>query len=116
MPHIFLEYSDNIFESDFVTLFERCHAVLTQQLPTQLESCKSRALQHSVYYVGNGNPQNAFVSVSIKILPGRSEQTLQKVNQELMKLFKNFFSTSLQKLNCQITLEITEISKYYCKL
>ncbi len=116
MPHLILEYSDNIIESDFIELLQRCHTLLTRLLPTQLESCKSRVLKHAVYCVGDGKPQNAFVSVTLKIMPGRSADTLESVSAELMKLFKTHFSASLKTLICQITLEIVEISNFYSKL
>jgi 5-carboxymethyl-2-hydroxymuconate isomerase len=91
MPHLVLEYSDNIVESDFMTLFQSCHKVLVQQLPTQLESCKSRALKHTTYYIGDGKPQKAFV------------------------ILKTHFASSLKKTDCQITLEISEIGNFYFK-
>ena len=109
MPHLFLEYSNNIIESDFADLFQRCHALLTDQLPTQLESCKSRALSHPIYYIGDGKPNNAFISMTIKIMPGRAPDLLQRIGNELMEIFRNHFSVSLTKLNCQITLEITKV-------
>lgn len=115
MPHLVLEYSDNIVESDFMTLFQSCHKVLVQQLPTQLESCKSRALKHTTYYIGDGKPQKAFVIVNIRVMPGRSADTLQKTGQALMDILKTHFASSLKKTDCQITLEISEIGNFYFK-
>lgn len=115
MPHLLLEYSDNILESNFDQLFQHCHTLMVNQLPTQLESCKSRALKHDVYYLGDGAPNNAFVSVHIKILSGRNADLLQKMSLDLMKILKNHFSVSLEKLNCQVTLEISEIGNFYFK-
>jgi 5-carboxymethyl-2-hydroxymuconate isomerase len=115
MPHLTLEYSDNIIETDFAGLFERCHTLLTNQLPTQLASCKSRALKHADYYIGDGKRNNAFVSLTIKIMSGRTPELLQKLGIELIKILESHFSSSLSKLNCQITLEIAEVSKFYFK-
>lgn len=116
MPHLLLEYSNNILESDFIELLQRCHTVMTSRLPTTLESCKSRVLKHDVYCVSDGKPQNAFVSVTLKIMPGRSADILHKLSEELMEMFTTHFSASRKKLNCQITLEIVEISNFYSRL
>ncbi len=115
MPHLVLEYSDNIIESDFITLFQSCHQVLVQELPTQLDSCKSRALKHTTYYIGNGKVQNAFVIVNIRIMPGRHADTLQKTGMALMDVLKTHFASSLKNTDCQITLEINEIGTFYFK-
>lgn len=116
MPHLIVEYTDNVIEPDFAELLNCCHLLLTQRLPTQMESCKSRVIKHSVYWVGDGQPANAFVSVTLAVLPGRSAETLQLVSQELMTLLKTYFADSLEKLNLQITLELKEVAGLYSKL
>lgn len=112
MPHLTLEYSANVTESQFPELFQRCHAFLVEHLRTHLAHCKSRAIQCTQFFVGDGNPKNAFVHVCLQIMPGRTPDTLQKVSQGLMELFKHQFSQSLENLNLQITLEIRELQFY----
>src|SRR5476651_359506 len=100
MPHLILEFSDNILEKNNITpLFQQCHAILTATLPTPIENCKSRAVEHTCYYLGNGQPKNAFIHVSLQILPGRSAETLQNTGNQLIVLFKNYFAESREKLN-----------------
>jgi 5-carboxymethyl-2-hydroxymuconate isomerase len=71
MPHIILEYSSNVVEPDFSRLFKECHELLTGKLPTEMKNCKSRAVKCVNYYVGDGNADNGFVHVTLKIMPGR---------------------------------------------
>jgi len=79
MPQLILEFSSNILEkNNLVTLFQECHSILEKKLPTDIDSCKSRAIECHDYYIGNGEPNNAFVHISLKIMPGRSLDTLKK--------------------------------------
>jgi 5-carboxymethyl-2-hydroxymuconate isomerase len=49
MPHLVLEASANIVESNerVRKILQECQELLTQQLPTQLASCKSRCVFRS---------------------------------------------------------------------
>lgn len=117
MPHLVLEFSDNILEKrDFSDLFQKCHVILSQTLPSDIEGCKSRAIEQKIYYIGNGSASHAFVHVSLKVMPGRSLDTLQQTGENLMKVFKNYFSESFKKFKLQLTLEITELEKIYLKI
>lgn len=114
MPHLTLEFSANILEkNDMVGLLKQCHLLLARDLPTALPHCKSRAIENNLYCVGDGQPNNAFIHVSIKIMPGRSEETLKKAGDHLMEALKTHFAESLKKLNLQITLEFSELQTYF---
>lgn len=116
MPHLILEYSDNIVEdNDFIDLFTKCHTVLVNKLSTQLSNCKSRAIKHKNFYLSDGNNQNAFIHVNLKIVAGRNVELLQQTGQELLTLIKNHFSESASQLNLQFSLEINELSELYFK-
>ena len=85
-------------------------------LPTDINSCKSRAIECHHFYIENGAPNNGFVHVSLKIMPGRSFDTLKNLGDNMMTVLKNYFAISLKKLNMQITLEIMELQKTYFKI
>lgn len=117
MPQLRLEFSSNVLEkNNFSKLFEKCHSTLEKMLPTEISSCKSRAIECERFYVGNGNSHNAFVHVSLKVLPGRDAEILQTVGEKIMELLLNHFSDSLQQLKLQITLEIMELERTYFKI
>lgn len=117
MPHLILEYSDNIFEkNESIHLFKKCHSILADILPTNIASCKSRAIEHSVFYVGSDEPGNAFVHLCVKVMPGRSDEILRRLGEALMITLKSHFAESYEQLRLQITLEVTELSKQYFKL
>lgn len=111
-----IEFSGNILEKDdFHTLFPKCHEVLVKTLPTNLINCKSRAVQYSLYCIGNGHKNNAFIHCDLRVMAGRSDETLRKLIHELMEVLKIHFSASLKILSLEITLEINELQKNYLK-
>lgn len=117
MPQLVLEYSSNILEkNDILSIFPKFHAVLAQGLPINLSNCKSRAIESNLYYIGDGNPHHAFIHVDLKILPGRSDDTIKKVGERMMEILKNHFSGSLSKLQLQLSLSINELGKNHFKL
>ena len=111
MPQLILEYTENVLEkTNLSLLFKKCHEILTEKLPADLGSCKSRAIEQNDYYIGDGRSENAFVSLHIKVMAGRSLETLNEVAQSIMRVLKQHFDGSLKQLNLQITLELQELS------
>ncbi len=116
MPHLTVEFTSNIFEKDTLKpLFQECHALLAEMLPTKISSCQSRASEYVSYYIGEGEKNNAFVHVILKILPGRTPEILKKVGESLIELFTQYFERSATELNLKISLEIIELKTLYFK-
>lgn len=116
MPHLVLEYSANIRERiEFLALFKECHELLAGRLPTSLKNCKSRVYVCENYYVGDGNTDNAFAHLAIKIMPGRSKEILNHTGEALLELLKKYFSEPMRKLNLELSLEIIELHGPYFK-
>ena len=117
VPQLLLELSSNIIEkNNLALLFQECHSILVKLLPTSLDNCKSRSIEHSHFYIGNDDPNNAFVSIVLKVMPGRSPDTLAKVSHAMLSALQNYFAESLKKLNCQISLEMMELQETYYKI
>jgi len=117
MPQLILEYSDNIIETgQFSHLLQKCHKSLVEILPTDLASCKSRIIECKSYVIGDGQANNAFIHVSLKVMPGRPQNILQSIGQEILEIMSNHFNESLCKLNLQITLEVSELQSTYFKI
>ncbi|WED42565.1 5-carboxymethyl-2-hydroxymuconate Delta-isomerase [Legionella cardiaca] len=116
MPHLTLEYSSNIGEKKSLSVFfAQCHAILASALPTNLASCKSRAICHDIYYIGNGHVANAFIHLDIKIMTGRSDNVLQKASEQIFQLLDSYFSESKKNLSLQLSVDLHELGKHYLK-
>jgi 5-carboxymethyl-2-hydroxymuconate isomerase len=116
MPHIVLQHSNNIIEkSGFKKLFTDYHVYLAGSLSTEMNRCKSRALEISNYCVGDNDPKHAFIHVDLRILRGRGPDKLRDVGMQLMEITRNHFAESLKNLNTQVTLEISDLQPNYFK-
>lgn len=116
MPQLILEYSSNIIETDNLQeLLKSINIFLNETLPTELASCKSRAIKLNTFCIGNGDERNALVHVSLKVMPGRTFEKLNEVGNGIMKMLKDYFYHSLKQLSLQITVEISELEKTYYK-
>ncbi len=115
MPHVILECSENVVERNLSSLLIDIHSLLTQMLPTQLPGCKSRFIREKNYVIGNNDPQNAFVHITVKVLKGRSKELLDSVASAIMEKLKVVFQDSFSKLNLQFTIAIEELPEVYHK-
>ena len=112
MPHVVLEYSANVIETvDHVALFrELHHAVLDLQAFPQSD-IKSRAMRCSDFFMGDGNPQDAFVHLRFSLLAGRDISVRQRLVQTCVRVLTTYFAQSMAQLNCQVTVEVREMDR-----
>lgn len=114
MPHLVLEYSSNLLEKRTLSgVFKKCHAILAEMLPTEVNSCISRAIEFDQYYIGEGQLNKAFIHVRLRLKTGRTFETLQKASESLLMAIKEYCKESGEKLNLQISLEVIELQKTY---
>ncbi|MES2219074.1 MAG: 5-carboxymethyl-2-hydroxymuconate Delta-isomerase [Pseudomonadota bacterium] len=116
MPHLILEYSSNLIEkNNFQKLFAEFNPLLAKTLDTDISGCKCRAVELKDYYIGDSNPNQAFVHMELKVLRGRDSAKLRDIGTKLMELARTYFAESFKKLSTQLTLEIVELSPNYFK-
>ena len=70
MPHLTLEYTDNL-NFDVQDVLKRLHSELAVTRVINLKGLKSRAVCQSEYRIADGNPEYAFVHVNLLIREGR---------------------------------------------
>ncbi|WP_158649255.1 hypothetical protein [Aquella oligotrophica] len=116
MPHLILECSDNIIEENrqLLNILHDCQQMLVENLPTSLESCKSRVVRHQDYLLGNGEVKNAFIHLEVRVLKGRSEELLKRLAEELKTCISARLLKSLgNDLNLKLSVEVVELSGIY---
>ncbi len=114
MPQLVLEYSSNVIEKEGVQdLLRRFHDLLAEFLPTDINSCKSRAIEHEHYLVGTSRSANCFVHVTLRVLPGRTKVALDEVGKKLTEAMSAHFAQSAKTMKLQVTLEIAELQHYF---
>jgi 5-carboxymethyl-2-hydroxymuconate isomerase len=110
MPHIVLEYSENLSElPDFRALFDDIHQALNRIGGIKVENCKSRARVAEHCYIGDGNPDNAFIHLDIEFVKGRSAEVRQTIGRECLDLVKRYYHLHLSDA-LQITVKVDDIA------
>lgn len=115
MPHIILESSDNISNKlPFEDLFNQLHKLLADTLPTQISSCKSRVITHDRYFVGTDFKNNVFIHLTMKIMPGRSNEVKQTVGKEALEILKKLSENSNEN-HISLSVEVIDLDENYFK-
>jgi 5-carboxymethyl-2-hydroxymuconate isomerase len=108
MPHLTLEYSDNI-EVDVQPLLARLHEEVVATGAINLKGIKSRAIKHTQYRLADGDPDYAFVHVSLLIREGRPIEVQKEATQRVMKVLKETFSSRFENGYLSLSVDLKEM-------
>ena len=92
MPHLILEYSDNL-QPDLPQIFSDLHDAMVATGAVNRKGLKSRASKQSDYYIGDGHPDYKFVHLTISLREGRSIEVQQEIAQQTMSVLEEHFAT-----------------------
>ena len=110
MPHISLEYTENIQTIIKSDLFDKLITIIIQAAEVKYENCKSRSVTIKDYYIGSKKNNEGFVHLEIKILEGRTEKIKNKIAQKSLKTLKSYFKNT-KVHNIQYSVEIQEMKQ-----
>jgi 5-carboxymethyl-2-hydroxymuconate isomerase len=108
MPHLTLEYSDNL-SFDVQPLLARLHSELVATGAINLKGLKSRAVRHSEYRIADGNPDYAFVHVNLLIREGRPLEIQKDAAQRVMAVLKETFGDRFESGYLSLSVDIKEM-------
>ena len=108
MPHLTLEYSDNI-EVDVQPLLARLHEEVVATGAINLKGIKSRAIRHTQYRIADGNANYAFVHVGLLIREGRPIEIQKEATQRVMKVLKETFGHLFEQRELSLTVDLKEM-------
>lgn len=108
MPHLTLEYSDNI-DVDVQPLLARLHEEVVATGAINLKGIKSRAIKHTQYRIADGDPDYAFVHVGLLIREGRPIEIQKEATQRVMKVLKETFGHLFEKRKLSLTVDLKEM-------
>ena len=108
MPHLTLEYTDNI-EVDVQPLLTRLHEEVVATGAINLKGIKSRAIQHSQYRIADGNPDYAFVHVSLLIREGRPIEVQKEATSRVMAVLKETFGYRFETGKISLSVDLKEM-------
>ena len=112
MPHLTLEYSNNLPEPlDLGTLFGRLHATLAETGPFPLAQIKSRAVAHDVFRIGAGAPESIFAHLTVAIFAGRDLALQRRISERLLAILSDAFASVRASRPCDLTVEVREMRR-----
>src|SRR5512137_1601701 len=108
MPHLTLEYTDNL-EFDIQPLLARLHEELVATGAVNLKGIKSRAVRLTDYRIADGDPDYAFVHINLLIREGRPLEVQQQAAQRMMNVLKETFGERYENGYLSLSVDIKEM-------
>lgn len=112
MPHLHLEYSDNLQHIEIKPLLVAIHqALVGAGYVSDPNDLKSRAIMQQDYVIGlDVVTDQAYVHTKISLLSGRSVEVRQAISELVLDLMQQYIAPQLG-LNIQLCVEIIEMPK-----
>ncbi len=112
MPHVVLEYSDNLVDRpDLGRLLLEIHEALLATGAFVRDDIKSRAIRHDTYAVADGAPGRGFVAVEVRILAGRSDEVKAAAADGVLAALERAFPESLARQPVGLSVEIRDMDR-----
>ena len=108
MPHLIIEYTDNLdFEPQ--PLLARLHAEMVATGAVNQKGLKSRIIRHPDYRIADGNPDYAFVHVNMLIREGRPQEVQKEMAQRVLDVLKETFGERFKDSFLSLSVDIKEM-------
>jgi 5-carboxymethyl-2-hydroxymuconate isomerase len=112
MPHCILEASDNLLDQpDWAGLLREINGALVATGLFVAADIKSRCLRHSLFAIGDGAADQAFVTLNVQILGGRTDEVKAQLSEALLQVLTPAFPRTLGQMRCSLTVQITDIHR-----
>jgi 5-carboxymethyl-2-hydroxymuconate isomerase len=108
MPHLTLEYTDSL-DFDIQPLLARLHAELVATGAVNLKGLKSRAVRRTEYRIADGDPDYAFVAVSLLIREGRPPEVQSEFARRVLAVLKETFGDRFENGYLSLSVDIKEM-------
>lgn len=110
MPHLTVEYSTNLASKvDILKLVEAVHGAALHTGMFEAAAVRTRAAAREHYVIADGNPENAFVAIWVRVGPGRPPETRQAAGQEIFDAACEFLKDVYEAGPLAISLEMQEM-------
>lgn len=112
MPHLTVEYTDNLTAPRVPELLRALNGVLLARPDVYPPGgIRARAHRLTEYVVAEGAHDDAFVHVTLKIAAGRSEAVKAETGAALFEVLKSHFASDFESRYLALSLEIAEFSE-----
>lgn len=110
MPHQIIEYSANLADRlNVPELVQVMHEAAAAIDVLPVGGLRTRAVAREHYRIADGHPDNAFISVMLRLGPGRSLAVRKDVGETLFAALCDFLEPTFSSSPLSIAYEIDEI-------
>lgn len=110
MPHIIIEYSANIAEvAEIPALLGAVHQAACQSGVFEIPAIRTRAVARELALVGDGNPANGFVLITVRMKSGRPPAVQEQLAQSLMDAASRPLAAAFERRSIILNVEIHDI-------
>ena len=110
MPHIKLEYTENIETGTILPLFNHIINILMDNAGVIKKNCKCKAILIPVYKIGSEIDSKHFFHLEISLLKGRSKNVREKIGEKSLQVLQECFMNKNGENVNQFSIEIREIN------
>ena len=110
MPHLTLEYSNNLPPLDFKQVLSSLNQALLSSGQFEEIDIKSRAVALDDFMVGISTGERAFMHLRLSILSGRSAEIKRALSASLLQVMQEFCAP-LNAFHLQLSVEVLEIER-----
>jgi 5-carboxymethyl-2-hydroxymuconate isomerase len=112
MPHLVLEYSNDLVEPiDHPALLAALHAALDRLGIFKPEDIKSRVVAHERYRIGAGEPGQLFFHLTVSIMKGRDLAIRKQIGAELLEVLRRGVGQNWEARRSDLTVEVREMER-----
>ena len=110
MPHLIVEYSANIeSEIDLPRLMEKLRDAAVQSGVMALGGIRVRADRRDQYLIADGDPENGFVHIMVRLAYGRSLEIRKQFSDRLYAIANEHLNALFDQRGFGLTIELVEI-------
>lgn len=110
MPHLTLEYTDNIPQFQAGQMLGQLNKALLDSGQFEEADIKSRALKLDTYAIGNAKQGRGFIHIKIALLSGRTPQVKQALSASLLATLQQG-AVWPTEMALQLSVEVLEIDR-----
>ncbi len=110
MPHFIIEYSSNLDdEIKIQKMLSTLHDAALETGIFPLGGIRFRAVRCEKYLIADGDPENAFVHMTLKLGHGRDIETRKKAGELIFRALKDYFKPLFAKRPLGVSFEVIEL-------
>lgn len=110
MPHLTLEYTDNLLSFNAGHALNELNHVLIESGKFKEIDIKSRAIRLDTFLVGTSTEERGFVHVKLAMMSGRSNQTKVELSDSLLAALTGVCELPAN-MHVQLCVEILDIDR-----